>query len=198
MINLNAHWVNGKTYRELFEEGLESKSNNYFRDLYHSFSYDILPIIFPDYVHDIESAKEYLINDPETLITWVYMRNSSEDRKEEALVRFNQENNYILYDEKMIELQVTTMTREFSVVALAVSEIKGKQVNSDFGLAQIVSERSGQYSHDMNWKFYFPDIYSDEHQNEMNRRLSKFIDPMLYLITYCLMSRKNLSFIDIW
>ena len=64
MINLNANWVNGKTYRELFEEGLKSKSNNnYFRDLYND--YDLLLIVFPEYVHVTEDAIYYVTHDPE-------------------------------------------------------------------------------------------------------------------------------------
>ncbi len=42
MINLNVHWVNGKTYKKLFEEGLDD--NNHFLKLYHDFN--LLPVVF--------------------------------------------------------------------------------------------------------------------------------------------------------
>ena len=35
MINLNQEWINGKTYQQLFDEGMEEKNENYFYDLYY-------------------------------------------------------------------------------------------------------------------------------------------------------------------
>nr|QBK92469.1 MAG: uncharacterized protein LCPAC401_01070 [Pithovirus LCPAC401] len=191
MINLNANWVNGKTYKELFEEGLKSKSNNYFRDLYND--YDLLPIVFPEYVHDIETAKDYLVNDPETVLEFANVGHAEESDKMWAFSQFNQWNNYILDDEKMLKSQIITMTREFSVVAHAVAEIRGTYLDNNFGLAQM-AEKSNFTDDETGER----SIESTPKQDKMNIRLSNFIDPMLYVITYCLMSRKNLSLIATW
>ena len=195
MINLNANWVNGKTYKELFEEGLESKSDAYFYDLYHDLQ--LLPIVFPDYVHNIETAKESVIIDFGTEISYS-IGQMTDNEKMRVYYQFNQENRGLLVDEDMIKLQVTTMTREFSVVAHAVAEIRGIYLTHDFGLAQTASEISQISSSDIDTGMKTGSIQSDSNQDRMNRRLAKLIDPMLYIITYCLMSRKNLSLIDIW
>ena len=196
MINLNANWVNGKTYRELFEEGLKSKNNNYFRDLYND--YDLLPIVFPEYVHGVEDAIYYITNDPESLVDWIQEGQVSKSDKTEAYEQFNLAYNNILEDEDMINLQVATMTREFSIIAHASSEIKGLHTSNDFGLAQIASDMSQKNTIDENTGDPFPYIVSNDKQERMNRKLTKLIDPMLYVITYCLMSRRNLSLINIW
>ena len=196
MINLNANWVNGKTYKELFEEGLKSKSNNYFQDLYND--YDLLPIVFPEYVHNTEDAIYYVTNDPESLVDWIREGQISKSDKTEAYEQFNLDYNNILEDENMINLQVATMTREFSVIAHAVAEIKGLHLSNDFGLAQIASAMSQRGIIDANTGDLFLHIVSNDKQEKINRKLAKLIDPMIYVITYCSMSRRNLSFIDMW
>nr|QBK93084.1 MAG: F-box domain protein [Pithovirus LCPAC403] len=193
MINLNANWVNGKTYKKLFEEGLESKSNSYFYDLYYGFDFDVGSIVFPDYVYDIETAKEYVINDPETAASLIHVGMSDLEKKY-ALAQFNHTYNGILDDENRIKLQITTMTREFSVIAHAVAEIEGTYLYHNFGLAQLDSQLSQSLPIDDEGLI----SNSDWIQNTMNQRLSKLIDPMLYVISYCLVSRKRLSLIDIW
>nr|QBK93085.1 MAG: uncharacterized protein LCPAC403_02190 [Pithovirus LCPAC403] len=194
MINLNANWVNNKTYRELFEEGLESKNDQYFYDLYNNIG--LLPIVFPNYVHNIETAKKYVANDYKSEsdldIEW------DEMPEEERYIAFNQEYNNILQHEDMLNIQITAMTREFSVVAHAVSEIRGLNLDNDFGLAQRASDMSQRNLMDEDTGEPFLIIKSDLGQERMNRRLARLIDPMLYVITYCLMSVKNLRRIDIW
>nr|QBK94059.1 MAG: hypothetical protein LCPAC406_03730 [Pithovirus LCPAC406] len=194
MINLNAHWVNGKTYRELFEEGLEGKSDQYFYNLYTNL--ELLPIVFPNYVHNIETAKEYVINDyelgPDTYINW------SDISDTQKHIAFNQDYNNILDNEDMLNLQVTAMTREFSVVAHAVSEIAGVDLDNDFGLAQRASDMSQRNLIDEDTGEENVIIQSSPEQERLNRRLARLVDPMLYVITYCLMSEKNLRSIDIW
>nr|QBK92468.1 MAG: F-box domain protein [Pithovirus LCPAC401] len=198
MINLNAHWVNGKTYKELFEEGLESKSSNYFHDLYYGFDFDVASVVFPNHVHNIETAKEYVINDPETARLLTRIGNSDLDKKY-FFAQFNHTYNGILDDENRLKLQITTMIREFSVVAHAVAEIEGTYLHHNFGLAQLDSQLDSQLSHEL---LIDEDedliIDLDPTQNIMNQRLFKLIDPMLYVISYCLVSMKSLSLIDIW
>ena len=192
MINLNANWVNGKTYKELFEDGL-GDDEDYFLRLYRDFK--LLTVMFPDYVHDIETAKEYAIR--ETLVSLVHINLVPDSTKKEVYDQFNLMYNDILNDEKMLEKQITTMTREFSVVAHAVAEIKGFHMNNDFGLAQIASDMSESnmvYHKDED----FLVIDSNPKQRRMNRRWAKLIDPMFYLFAYCLMSRENLNLIYIW
>nr|QBK93235.1 MAG: hypothetical protein LCPAC403_03690 [Pithovirus LCPAC403] len=147
----------------------------------------MLPIVFPDYVHNIETAKEYVANDyepgPDKYIVW------NEIPKAGRYIAFNQEYN---------NLQVTAMTREFSVVAHVVSEINGLDLNNDFGLAQRASDMSQRNLFDEGTGEENVIIQSSPEQDRMNRRLARLIDPMLYVITYCLMSSKNLRSIDIW
>ncbi len=196
MINLNANWVNGKTYRELLEEGLESKSDQYFYDLYDDL--ELLPIVFPDYVHNIETAKEYVVNDYELEFEYVLDIVWDEISDTKKYITFNHVYNNILNNEDMLNLQVTAMTREFSVVAHAVSEIRGYSLDNDFGLAQRASDISQHNLIDEDTGKPFLIMQSNSEQANMNRRLAKLIDPMLYVITYCLMSSKNLRIIDIW
>ncbi len=193
MINLNATWVNGKTYKKLFEEGLEGKNEDYFYNLYYGFDFDVVSVVFPDYVHNIETAKEYVINDPETVASLTHV-DMSDIEKRYALAQFNHTYNGILDDENRFKLQITTMTREFSVVAHAVAEIQGVYLVHNFGLTQLDSQLSQNGPSDDEGLI----SNSDWIQNIMNQRLSKLIDPMLYLISYCLVSRKSLSLIDIW
>ena len=143
-----------------------------------------MSIVFPDYVHNIETAKDYVANDyepgPDKYIVW------DELSKTGKHIAFDQNYNNILENEDMLNLQVTAMTREFSIVAHAVAEIAGVDLDNDFGLAQRAS--GGK----------FPVIDSSSKQKRMNRRWAKLIDPMFYLASYCLMSRKNLTTINIW
>nr|QBK93238.1 MAG: uncharacterized protein LCPAC403_03720 [Pithovirus LCPAC403] len=172
MINLNAHWVNGKTYKELFEEGLDD--DRYFNDIL------LFSIVFPDYVTNIETAKDYLVNDPETIIRRTNVGNMSDREKETVYGEFNHYHQDILDDEKMLDIQITDMTRELSVVIHAVYEIQNYR---EFGLAQSAECEN--------------DLRSTSKQTEMNKRVNEFIDPMLYILSFCLMSRKNLSLLDI-
>ncbi len=183
MINLNANWVNGKTYRELLEEGLGNDS--YFHDLYEDL--ELLPVVFPDYVYDIETAEEYVIN---TLIDA-----ETDDEQEVALEDFNRDNRDILNDEDVLYLQLDSMTREFSVVAYAVAEIR--QLYSRYGLSRMIAQMKRN------------DRYKDtEEENidirgkidkELAKLLEKQFDPMLYIIFYSMRDIENLSFrIDVW
>ena len=199
MINLNTNWVNGKTYNELFEEGLESKNDFYFRDLFHDLypNLVLLPIVFPDYVHNNETAKEYLFN-PELSMSWSGVSVSLEYDKELTYDEFNEDYDNILESENRINLQATIMTREFSVVAHAVAEIRGTHLRNDFGLAQTASDMSQKNIVDQDTNEFYPIIESYPKQKRMNRRLASLINPMLYVITYCLMNIRNLTRIDIW
>ncbi len=188
MINLNANWVNGKTYKELFQEALKL-NDNYFFDLYSD--QNLLPMVFPDYVNNIETAKAYAINPKETIISWVnvYNENMTDNEKEETYDYFNRDYDNILDDEDMIKNQVLGMTREFSILAHASAEIEGRYADDQFGLAQLAFKDTGD--EDLV-------IIADANQKKMNERLIKLVDPMLYVMSYCLMSRKNLSLIHIW
>ena len=156
----------------------------------------LLPIVFPYYVHNMETAKEYVTNDydPEPLmyINW----NGTFAGKHSA---FNVDNSNILNNVDMINLQVTSMTREFSVVAHAVAEIKGFKSYNEFGLAQIVSGMSqvSNFTYEDTGE-YLELIVSNPEQERMNRRLVRLVDPILYIITYCLMSVRDLTVINIW
>ncbi len=104
----------------------------------------------------------------------------SDSEKKEV---YYQENDDIPNDEKMLKSQ---MIREFYIVAHAVAEIGGTYLCEDFGLAQIASGEE------------FPVIDSSSKQKRMNRKWAKLIDLTFYLTSYCLMSRKNLTTINIW
>ncbi len=181
MINLNANWINGKTYRELFEEGLESKNDKYFCDLYNNLG--LLPIIFPDYVYDIDSAEEYVINnliDAET-----------DDEQEIALEQFNRDHRDILNDDDIFYLQLDSMTREFSVVAHAVSDIR--RFYSRYGLARMVAQ--------VTWRDRYEDTEEEniDIRDKIDKELEKLFDPMFYIISYSMRDIEYLSHTtDVW
>nr|QBK92801.1 MAG: uncharacterized protein LCPAC401_04390 [Pithovirus LCPAC401] len=189
MINLGHIWINGKTYQELFNEGLESKSNDYFKDLYRK--YDLIKIVFPAYVTDIKTAKEFLENDDDSSIQSYYGADMP------GLIKlFNSLNKDILKNVDKLQKQITTMTREFSVVAHSVSEIRGSNSDYNFGLASMASEQiSFEQGQDVSHQF---DSHTPINQAEITRRLTKFIDPNLYIMTYSFMSLYNLAEINVW
>nr|QBK92850.1 MAG: uncharacterized protein LCPAC401_04880 [Pithovirus LCPAC401] len=186
MININERWVNGKTYKELFDEGLEGK--DYFKDLYDK--HDLIKTVFPTYVTNIGTAKEFLMNDDDSPIGWVGNVPS------EYLTLFNSLNKHILDDKSRLQKQISMMTREFSVVAHAVAEIIGTYSDYNFGLASLASEKiSFEQGEDVSRQV---DEHSSPKQSEITRRLSKIIDPNLYIMTYSFMSLYNLSEINVW
>nr|QBK93195.1 MAG: hypothetical protein LCPAC403_03290 [Pithovirus LCPAC403] len=188
MINLNQKWVNGKTYQQLFDESLESKSNDYFKDLYEK--HNVMRIIFPAHVTDIEIAKDFILNDQDSpMIEW---NDPGDDRIEE----FNLKYNNILNSTDTLQNHISKMTRELSIVAHAATEIRGTSSDYGFGLASSATE---YWAYEQGYNMHNQvDTHSSTKQAEMTRRLSKFIDPNLYIMTYSIMSLYNLSEITIW
>nr|QBK92851.1 MAG: hypothetical protein LCPAC401_04890 [Pithovirus LCPAC401] len=187
MINLNQKWVNGKTYKELFDEGLESKNNDYFNDLYEK--YKMKSIIFPSYVVDIETAEDFVAHDDDSPVKQFYAPD------DEIIENFNSMYN-ILNSIDNLQKHISEMTREFSVVAHAVNEIRRTSSDYGFGLASSVTE----YWAAEQWEDVHNhiDTHSSTKKAEMIKRLSKFIDPNLYIMTYSFMSLYNLSEVSMW
>nr|QBK92861.1 MAG: hypothetical protein LCPAC401_04990 [Pithovirus LCPAC401] len=193
MINLNQKWINEKTYKELFDEGLESESDTYFKDLYDE--NDLMTIIFPSYVKDIRTAKMSILSFKDSLIRWnPYMPDISDECEKEAYEEINEDYDNILEDEDKLKKQAFGMTREFSVVASASAEIRGTWADNSFGLSSIAaeklcyatcSEETGEL------------VYSNKIQNKI-KKLTRVIDPNLYIMTYSIMSLYNLWFLDVW
>nr|QBK93186.1 MAG: uncharacterized protein LCPAC403_03200 [Pithovirus LCPAC403] len=194
MINLNQTWVNGKTYRELFDESLESKDNNYFKDLRKK--YDLLTIIFPSYVEDIETAKLAVLNPDDSLSRWARtsIGQISEEDGDGIYEEINEDYENILQDEDRLKKQAFGMTREFVVVACASAEIRGTFSSNNFGLSSAAVENLA-----------YTDVTSDSIIAEIPieskikiKKLAKFIDPNLYILTYSIMSLYSLWVLDVW
>nr|QBK93593.1 MAG: uncharacterized protein LCPAC404_02970 [Pithovirus LCPAC404] len=194
MINLNETWINGKTYKELLDESLESKSNDYFKDLYKK--YDLMTIIFPSYVKDIRTAKLAVLNPDESLSDWT--RSSIGQIPEEdgsiSYGEINEEFNDILKSENKLKKQAAGMTREFVVIAFASAEIRGTYSSNSFGLSSAAEEN-----------LVYTDVTEDIVVAEIPieskikiKRLAKFIDPNLYILTYSTMSLYSLWVLDVW
>nr|QBK93587.1 MAG: uncharacterized protein LCPAC404_02910 [Pithovirus LCPAC404] len=189
MINLNETWVNGKTYKELLDESLESKNDNYFKDLRDK--YKLGEIIFPSYVHDIQTAKEFVL----TRESWGSDSTESMPEEEKITIyeRFNRNNGNILEDENRLKKQVAGMTREFAVIVFASAEIKGTYTHNNFGLSSLMSQN-----------LYYSDFSEDvgiELSTEAElkiKKLTRMVDPNLYIMTYSVMSPNNLVNLDIW
>nr|QBK93594.1 MAG: F-box-like protein [Pithovirus LCPAC404] len=191
MINLNQKWVNEKTYKELFDESLKSESDTYFKDLYDE--YHLITIIFPSYVKDIITAKESVLSFKDSLIRWNPYIPISEESENEAYEEINEDYDNILEDENRLKKQAIGMTREFSVIALASSEIRGTYSNNSFGLSSAAeeilcyadcSEKTGEMEYgDLKIKI---------------KKLTRIVDPNLYIMTYSVMPLYNLWFLDVW
>ncbi len=194
MINLNQTWINGKTYKQLFDESLESKSNDYFKDLYKK--YDLLTIIFPSYVKDIRTAKLAVLNHEDSLSNWARSFIGQISERDENIIyeEINEEYDDILENEVRLKKQIAGMTKEFVVIAFASSEIRGTYSDNSFGLSSASTDNSA-----------YQDLDEDSIIAEIPieskikiKKLTKFIDPNLYILTYSIMSLYSLWVLDVW
>ena len=176
MINLNQKWVNGKTYKELFDESLVSKNDDYFENLY--YDYDLLPLIFPSYVKDIQTAKLAMLDSENSYIN-IYICNRLYDN--------------ILEDEGRLKKLIAGMTREFTVIAFASKEIKGEASNNSFGLSSVAEENA--YFAEFSDKIPLMEI-SNKLKDKI-KKLTRIVDPNLYIMTYSIMSLHNLFRLDV-
>ena len=183
MINLNAIWDGHESYRKLFKRGLDDPSP----DLLQSYMGDSLvsSFVFPGYVVDMKSAKRFILTT--YLDSNERISNDFETKEdyEQYFEEFNSENGGILDSEEFIEEHLRKMTREFSIITHAVSEIKKDFGKHKYGLANIVAVTNS-------------DTEPTAKQNRMNDKIMLFIDPMLYVMSYCLMTNENLSSTPIW
>nr|QBK93159.1 MAG: uncharacterized protein LCPAC403_02930 [Pithovirus LCPAC403] len=197
MINFNQTWINGKTYKELFDESLESKNNTYFKDLYNQFN--LMTVIFPSYVKDIETAKLSILDEETTTDLWVHQGGElhgqiTEESKNTVYENFNSEFDNILKDEDKLKRQSDGMTRELVVIAFASAEIRGTSSEYSVGLSSDAGEnlRIANTTGDV----LYVDI-SDETEMKI-KKLTKLVDPNLYIMIYSVMSIYNLWALDVW
>ena len=172
MINLRQKWIDGRTYGELFDEALESNDDEFFRKVITKHGVDHVDAsVYSEFVEDLKSAEVDLFRR--------YPNYTYDDFDEYGIVLHENE------DELQRNLKV--MTREFSVIGHAFAEIRGSDVEStdEYGLACL-----GRQSK------YTAGLGNSELQNAKNIRL--LVDPILYVMTYSLMSLNDLNRIYIW
>nr|QBK92852.1 MAG: uncharacterized protein LCPAC401_04900 [Pithovirus LCPAC401] len=197
MINLNQKWVNGKTYKELFDESLESKSDTYFKDLYEK--YDLMTVIFPSYVKDIRTAKLAILDEETTMDLWIRQGGGlggqvTEEDENVIFENFNSDFDNILEDEVRLKKQVAGMTREFAVITSASAEIRGTHSNNSIGL----STAAGENMHITNTTGDILYMNIRPEDEAKIAKLTKLVDPNLYILTYSVMSLYSLWVLDVW
>nr|QBK92818.1 MAG: uncharacterized protein LCPAC401_04560 [Pithovirus LCPAC401] len=197
MINLNQEWINGKTYKELFDESLESKSDNYFKDLYDQ--HNLLKIIFPFYVKDIRTAKLAILDPETTTDLWIQQGGGlnglvTKEDENTVLKEFNSEFDNILEDEVKLRKQTAGMTREFAVITSASAEIRGTHSEYSIGL----STAAGENMHIINTTGNILYVHITPEKEMKIKELTKFVDPNLYILTYSVMSLYSLWVLDVW
>nr|QBK92402.1 MAG: F-box-like protein [Pithovirus LCPAC401] len=168
MINLGQEWIEEKTYGELLKEGLESDDHRFFSDLV--YEHKIGTVVFPEDVDDIKSADAYLSNTH----GFYY-------------ISFLMYANGMSNSEADLQRHLRLMTREFSVIAHTVGEMKGVYSERGFALASSqadFTETEIQNTH--------------EERVKMQIIVKLFMDPILYVMTYSIMNLKNLSSIDVF
>ncbi len=193
MINLNEIWLEGKTYGDLFYEGLESESDNYFKDLFDE--HKIQKVVFPPNTTDIEVAKRFIIDS----FASSRSRGLTKSRRLRSRGRiatdpyeeFNTKYPGIMRD---LENQVYLMTRELSVITLAVAEIRGIYSgpftpSRGLGLSSLTAVYNQVTSHG-----YQPNLIRvSAKQREISKKIARLIDPMFYVMTYSTMLSKELT-----
>ena len=168
MINLGQEWIEGKTYGELLKRGLESDDRRFFGKLLEE--YKILDIVFPENIDDVKNADTYLSNTHDFDYAFFLAYANGMSNSEADLQR-----------------HLRLMTREFSVIAHAVAGMNGSYSAMGFALASSQA-----------------DITEDEIEQtaeervKMQKIITLFIDPILYVMTYSIMNLKNLSSIDVY
>lgn len=172
MINLGQEWIDGQTYGELFDEALESDDDEFFRKILmkHGINY-LHSTVYSDFVEDLKSAEVDLFNR--------HPGYTHKDIDEYGIVLHGNE------DELQKNLRV--MTREFSVIGHAFAELRGRDIApiDEYGLACLGRQEK-----------YTPGLEDSEIQIAKDIRL--LVDPILYVMTYSIMSLNDLNRIYIW
>nr|QBK93004.1 MAG: hypothetical protein LCPAC403_01380 [Pithovirus LCPAC403] len=134
--------------------------------------YKIGDIVFPEHVDDIKNANEYLFD--------------AHDRIDFSI--FIKYHGYgMSYSEADLQRHLRLMTREFSVIAHAVGEMSGEYSVEGFALASSQADTNEESIEN-----------SPEERIKMQKIIKLFMNPILYVMTYSIMSLKNLSSINVY
>ena len=172
MINLREKWIDGKTYGELFNEALKSDDDEFFRKILIKHEADYVdPVVYSEFVEDLKSAEEDLFD---RYPGYTY------DDFDEYGIMFHE-------DENELQRNLKVMSREFSVIGHAFGEIRGRDAEAtyEYGLAGLARGPKDT-----------PGLEDSKIQTVKNIRL--LVDPILYIMTYSIMSLNDLNRIYIW
>ncbi len=196
MINLNTKWNDEKSYKDLFCEALESKSDDYFNKLFKK--HKLYKIVFPPYVEEIEEAKEFIIDALYSTIGEARLgrKKARQRKREDHYKQFDVQFPEIMEN---LEHQTHLMTGELATIALAVIEIRGNLQRTysrsyRFGLSTLANIHNSLEGLNPNPVF----IKASVDQIRLSNMTAKLVDPELYIMTYSIMSYKTLTILSVY
>ncbi len=156
MINLGEEWINGRTYGELFRNGLDSKEDRYIDTLVDE--YDVGTKPFSEHITTFEQAKDYVIK--------AHGGRTRRRSNEVIIDDFNRTHNNILYDRQRFERHLKVMTKSLYIIKTSVKDVRFENKHGSTVLGHF-------------------NMYSDLNEDEQQkmRKIVTFVDPILYIMS---------------